>query len=103
LTATGTLQVGGGATVTKILSATATLDFGSIAAQGYGDLTVTVTGAALGDTVSLGVPNASITADISFFGWVSATNTVTIRCTNISLTTARDPASGTFRATVTQF
>jgi len=97
------ITIGAGTKITKVLSATATLDFGSVAAQSYADLTITVTGAALGDTVSLGVPNASITNDISFFGWVSATNTVTIRCTNISLATARDPASGTFRATITQF
>ncbi len=103
LTASGTLQVGGGTVVASILSATATLDFGSIAADSVADLTITVTGAALGDTVAIGVPNGSLVADVSFFGWVSATNTVTIRATNNSSTTARDPASGTFRATVIRF
>jgi hypothetical protein len=103
LSITGSLTVNSGTAITKILSATATLDFGSIAANSFADLTITVTGAAVGDTVSLGVPNGSLLNDISFFGWVSATNTVTIRCSNVSSTTARDPASGTFRATVTQF
>ena len=97
------VSIGAGAGISKILSATATLDFGSVAANSFADLTVTVTGAAVGDTVSIGVPNGSLLNDISFFGWVSATNTVTIRCSNVSSTTARDPASGTFRATVTQF
>jgi len=97
------LVVGSGTAVTKVLSATATLDFGSIAANSYADLTITITGAAVGDTVSVGFPNGSITDDLVFSAWVSATNTVTIRCANNSSTTARDPASGTFRATVTQF
>lgn len=103
ITADGFLVVGSGTAVLKILSATATLDFGSIAANSFEDLTITVTGAAVGNTVSIGVPNGSLVADLSFFGWVSATNTVTIRCVNNSSTTARDPASGTFRATLIQF
>jgi hypothetical protein len=103
LSISGSLTVNSGTAITKILSATATLDFGSVAANSFADLTITVTGAALGDTVSIGVPNGSLLNDISFFGWVSATNTVTVRCSNVSSTTARDPASGTFRATVTQF
>lgn len=97
------VTIGAGTKILKVLSSAATLDFGSVAANSFADLTIMVTGAALGDTVSLGVPNGSILNDISFFGWVSATNTVTIRCSNVSNTTARDPASGTFRATVTQF
>lgn len=99
----GTLRVGGGTIVTNILSATATLNFSSVAVNSFADLTITVTGAALGDTVSVGVPNGSLLNDISFFGWVSAADTVTIRCSNVSSTTARDPASGTFRATVIKF
>jgi hypothetical protein len=86
-------------TVAKILSNTATLDFPSTAAQTSSDLTITVTGAAVGDAVSIGVPNGSITADTTWFGWVSATNTVTIRHLN-SGTLPSDPASGSFRAVV---
>lgn len=97
------ITLGSGTKILKVLSATATLDFGAVAANSFSDLTITVTGAALGDTVSIGVPNGSLLNDISFFGWVSATNTVAVRCSNVSSTTARDPASGTFRATVTQF
>jgi hypothetical protein len=93
----------GSATTLQVLSSTATLDFGSVAANSFVDLTVIVTGAGIGDIVSIGVPNGAMTSDISFFGWVSAANTVSIRCSNVSSTTARDPASGTFRATVTRF
>jgi len=97
------VTIGGGSRILKVLSATATLDFGSIAANSYADLTITVTGAAVGDTVAIGFPNGSVLADLVWSAWVSATNTVTVRVANNSSTTARDPASGTFRATVTQF
>lgn len=97
------IKLSGGTAVTKILSATATLDFGSTVAGASTDLTITVTGAAVGDSVAIGAPNASVPAGGVFFGWVSATNTVTVRYANNSLLTTYDPASGTFRATVTQF
>lgn len=99
----GGITLGAGTKITKVLSATATLDFGSITANSYADLTITVTGAAVGDTVAIGFPNGSILADLVWSAWVSATNTITVRVANNSSTTARDPASGTFRATVTQF
>ncbi len=96
------LKVGGGAGLTKVLSATATLYFGSVAAQSYADLTITVTGAADGDTVALGVANASVPAGGAFTAWVSATDTVRVRYHNYT-SGSLDPASGTFRATVFQF
>lgn len=87
----------GGSQLTNIYTATATLDFGNVATIGCADLTIAVTGAALGDVVDLGVPNASIVANSSFSAWVSATDTVTVRfCALIS----GDPASGVFRAEV---
>ncbi len=96
-----TVNIGTGTTITQVLSATATLDFANQAAIGCNDLTITVTGAALGDAVDIGVPNGSVpNGTASFTGWVNATNTVTIRyCQLVS----GDPASGTFRATVTKF
>jgi hypothetical protein len=66
------------------LSNSATLNFSSISAHDFEDLTLTVTGAADGDVVSIGVTNAAAVADASYFGWVSASNTVTIRCFNIN-------------------
>ena len=95
----GTLQWNSGTAISKHLSATAVLDFANLAAIGCEDLTITVTGAAVGDTVSLGVPNASIVTNGTFFAWVSAADTVSIKfCTVIS----GDPASGTFRVDVWQ-
>lgn len=82
------------------ISNTATLDFGSTAAGASTDLTMTVTGAAVGDVVAIGVPNGSVPATGSFMAWVSATNTVTVRYVNNALVAAHDPASGTFKATI---
>lgn len=98
------ITIGGssGSQVKLVKSATATLDFPSTAAQTSQDLTITVTGAAVGDTVMIGVPNGSVNANTSYTGWVSAADTVTIRHNNYSAA-AVDPASGTFRATIIGF
>lgn len=90
-------------TLAKTLTATATLDFGSTAAGVATDLTITVTGAADGDAVTIGVPNGSTVANGVFTGWVSAANTVKIRFANTNLVTTLDPASGTFRAVVIKY
>jgi hypothetical protein len=42
---------GNGNTITKVLSGSASLDFGSITAAAQANLTITVTGAAVGDEV----------------------------------------------------
>jgi hypothetical protein len=100
--ATG-VAVGGGTTVTKILSATATLDFGSTAAGAVADLTITVTGAAVGDVVALAIPTAAITTTGAYDKWVSAADTVTVRFIHAHPSNAEDPGSGSFRAMVTHF
>lgn len=90
-------SIGGGAAIVKHLSATATLDFPNTTASNCSDLTVTVTGAATGDTVALGVPAGSVIAGGFFNAWVSAANTVTVRFCTLN---NGNPASGTFRADV---
>jgi len=92
------LSVGGGTAVLKVLSATATLDFASISAQTGADLTVTVTGAKVGDSVAIGLPAAPL-AGVAFMGFVSATDTVTVRAMNYT-GSSKDPASATYRVTV---
>jgi len=89
-------------TLARVLKGSNTLDFGSTAAGAVTDLTITVTGAADGDVVSLSVPNASQTTTGSFSAWVSATNTVTVRYRIAALVGSEDPASGTFKVTVTK-
>lgn len=81
------------------LKGSATLDFPSTAAQSSSELTITVTGAADGDVVQVGVPNASSNANSCFTARVSATNTVTVKFNNYS-SGAIDPASGTFKVIV---
>lgn len=83
-----------------ILTATATLDYPSTIAQTQSDLTVTLTGAVVGDVVAIGVPNGSVAAkNESYWAWVSATDTITIRFCNAGIT-SDDPASGTFTVKV---
>lgn len=89
--------------VQNVLSATATLDFPDTAAGSVSDLTLSVTGAAVGDPVYVGAPNGSIPDKGSFFGWVSSANTVTVRYVNNDLTTSKDPASGTFKVVVFKY
>lgn len=91
---------GSGLTVTSVLGASATLNFGSIAAAASADLTITVTGANTNNAVALGLP-ASPAAGIVFFGFVSAADTVTVRAMNIT-GSAVDPASATYSAVVLQ-
>jgi hypothetical protein len=89
-------------TIAKTLTSTASLNFSSTSAQSSADLTITVTGAADGDAVSLGVPNGSVNNNSNYTAWVSASNTVTVRFNNYS-SGSIDPASGTFRVSVIKY
>jgi hypothetical protein len=84
--------------VASQLSATAALDFGSIAASACAELTFTLTGAIAGDTVQPGWPS---TLEAGLLGnmFVSATNTVKARLCKIT-TGSVDPASANFSATI---
>ena len=74
---------GNGNTITKVLSASASLNFPSINAAAQADLTITVTGAAVGDEVIMALPSGPA-AGLVFNAFVSADNTVTIRASNIT-------------------
>jgi hypothetical protein len=95
----GSVTIGGGTAIQAVYYGTGTLDFGSTSAQTSADLTITVTGAAAGDPVTLAVPTAAVLANCDYTAWVSGANTVTVRLNNYS-SSAKDPASGTFGATV---
>ncbi len=79
------------------LSGSGTLDFASTSAFSSTDLTVAITGAAVGDIVMLGTPVQD--ANSTFTAFVSAADTVTIRMNNYSAL-AINPASGTFKVYV---
>ena len=79
------------------LVASAVLDFGSTAAQTSTDLTITVTGATIGEPVSVGATIFPANGDFS--AQVTSADTVTVRFNNYS-SGAIDPASGTFKVTI---
>jgi len=78
------------------------LDFPSTAISSYSDLTLTVTGASVGDVCSLGVPASGQIANVSYNCWVSASNVVTVRLINNDAVNPADPTSGTFKVFVTK-
>lgn len=95
---TNGISIGGGATITKVLTSTAALNFPSVGSNGMAELTMTVTGAAALDTVIMGAP-AAFESGFTFVGFVSAANTVTVRIHNNNGGSV-DPVSATWRATV---
>lgn len=98
----GTLAVGSGTVITKIMTGVQTMDFPSTATLSSSTLTMTVTGAAPGDCVFIATPTAAVLTNSCFTGWVSASNTVTIQFNNYSIA-SQDPASGVFSAIVFHF
>jgi predicted RecA/RadA family phage recombinase len=88
------------AVASKVLVGSASLDFPSTNGAATSDLTITVTGAAVGDRVALGLP-AAPAASFVFFAFVSAADTVKVRAMNIS-GGALDPAAATYTVTVFQ-
>ncbi len=90
---------GSGATITNVLTATSTINFASIPANTTADSSgITVTGAAVGDAVFVGVP-AAIESGIVVTGYVSAADTVKVRAANVTAAPI-DPASGSFKVVV---
>jgi len=85
----------------RVLKGSATLDFPDTASGSSSSLTITVTGAATTDSgVSVQRDNASISG--TMYEWViTGANTVTVYFHNFSGSN-QNPASGTFRATVTK-
>jgi hypothetical protein len=88
--------------VPTILTGSATLSFPTFGANQANTLTITVNGAADGDVVALGTPNAATigtTTGIVYFAWVSGTNTVSIKAVNTS-GGPLSPVSSTFKVKV---
>lgn len=87
-------------TFAKTLTATATLAFPSTG-TGASTLSFTLNGAADGDVVSAGVPNANSTSltTASYTAYVSAANTVAIKFVN-GTPAAIDPPSGVSRVSI---
>lgn len=77
----------------------ATLNF-DLTAVDEQTLTITVTGAADGDKVIVGAPNAAMVTGVGYNAWVSATDTVSIRFFCHGVACASNPGSGTFKVSV---
>ena len=86
-------------TLVSAFSNSGVLDFASVAVGASSTLQITVTGAADGDAVSLGVPHALATVGGIYTAWVSAANTVMVKFSNTTVG-AIDPAAGTFNIKV---
>ncbi|MDF2534062.1 MAG: hypothetical protein K0R18_219 [Bacillales bacterium] len=91
------LNIGDGTAIKKHIGAAVTFDAPSIAANSLVEVTVTVTGVALGDTI-VATPGTSLSAEASLIwsAYVSAADTVRIRLANIS-GSAIDPINRTWR------
>jgi hypothetical protein len=72
-----------GAVLSAILTATASVAIGTLAAAASADVTMTVTGAVTGDVVILN-PQVDMPDGLCLRAYVSASNTVTINVTNAS-------------------
>lgn len=66
---------------TTVLTASAILNFPSIAANGSTDLSITCTGAAVGDIIAVGPP-AALNSGLIVTGFVVTANTVAVRVHN---------------------
>jgi len=86
------------AVVPTFLQGTASIDFGSIAANACSTSTITVTGAVTGDGVQPSWPS-TLEAGLLGMMHVTASNTVTVTLCKITAGSV-DPASNTFGATV---
>lgn len=86
----------GGTELTLVKKGTVSIDPASIAAGAVGETSVTIAGAAAGDSVIMNPPAAGLTAGLIFGGCtVSAANTVKVRIFN-STAGAIDEAAGTW-------
>lgn len=84
--------------IARFLTSSSTLDFPSVTSNGMETLTITVTGAVVGDFVIVSPP-AAFEAGFTFVGFVSSADTVTIRIHNNNIGSV-DPASATWGALV---
>ena len=83
------------------MSVVATLDFAELTPRKCDQLDVSVPGAGDGDSVALGIPSSlALDPRTTFFGWVSASDTVTVRRCNVARDSAADPAPASVRVDV---
>jgi hypothetical protein len=99
----GAVTIGGGTPITQHVSTTATLAFAGISRHSCETLSVAVNGAAEGDSVALGMPNALGSLEgVTWFGWVSGPGVVSIRGCNATRERVPAPPAANIRVDVWQ-
>jgi hypothetical protein len=82
---TGSVSIGGGTQISKILKGTVEVTVSALAAAAEEDISVTISGAAAGDIVCVTPLDAAMETGVGLIAaWVSAANTVKIRVSNFS-------------------
>lgn len=82
-------QSGTGTVITKMLKGTASVVVPNAAAAAEADISVTITGVAVGDSVTMNPPDASAETGLGVvLVWVSAADTVKVRITNLNASAA---------------
>lgn len=95
------MSLGGGPTITRILSTTASISWSSLNPQTSAETSIVLAGCSVGDNVMLGFP-ASVASQIAYRPYVNNPGTVAIVAMNYSASTIT-PTPGTYRATVQGF
>jgi hypothetical protein len=99
----GAATIGGGTAITRHISVSTALAFPQFAPVSCNMLSVTATGAADGDSVALGVPNALASINgLTWFGWVSAPGIVSVRGCNVTNQSVPAPPVANVRVDVWQ-
>lgn len=76
---------GTGTILTRVVKGTVSVTVAATAAAGEEDVSLTISGAAAGDSVFLTPANAAMETGVSIAAvWVSAANTVKVRISNLS-------------------
>lgn len=97
------VSIGNASTIKAVRTATASLDWPSIAAGGAATLTIVVTGAQVGDQVDWCIADGSAPYDALLIrAYVASTNNVVLRAVNLTAAPVDVPAQ-LYRATVTSF
>jgi hypothetical protein len=99
----GAATIGGGTAITRHISVSTSLAFPQFSAGSCNTLNVTAAGAADGDSMALGIPNALAAVNgLSWFGWVSAPGIVSVRGCNVSNVSVAAPPAANVRVDVWQ-
>jgi hypothetical protein len=83
---------------TETLTATTSLNFGTVTANSSSSITVSISGAAVNDVVMLGIPSA-VSEGLTFFGHVVAAGQVHVDAVNAT-NASKTQSAATFRVTV---